>query len=135
MTLNKLQTSCIIDDDDIIVYGAKRIMKEISFSDHILVFNNGQDALTGLKEVGANGEDFPSVIFLDLNMPIMDGWEFLEAFIKFPGFQKENVTIYIISSSVDPRDLLRAKEYSIVSKYILKPITTEDLKNVLANVA
>lgn len=135
MTMNKLQTSCIIDDDDIIVYGAKRIMKEISFSDHILVFNNGQDALTGLKEVGANGEDFPSVIFLDLNMPIMDGWEFLEAFIKFPGFQKENVTIYIISSSVDPRDLLRAKEYSIVSKYILKPITTEDLKNVLANVA
>ncbi len=133
--MNKLQTSCIIDDDDIIVYGAKRIMKEISFSDHILVFNNGQDALTGLKEVGANGEDFPSVIFLDLNMPIMDGWEFLEAFIKFPGFQKENVTIYIISSSVDPRDLLRAKEYSIVSKYILKPITTEDLKNVLANVA
>lgn len=133
--MNKLQTSCIIDDDDIIVYGAKRIMKEISFSDHILVFNNGQDALTGLKEVSANGEDFPSVIFLDLNMPIMDGWEFLEAFIKFPGFQKENVTIYIISSSVDPRDLLRAKEYSIVSKYILKPITTEDLKNVLANVA
>lgn len=133
--MNKLQTSCIIDDDDIIVYGAKRIMKEISFSDHILVFNNGQDALTGLKEVGANGEDFPSVIFLDLNMPIMDGWEFLEAFIKFPGFQKENVTIYIISSSVDPRDLLRAKEYGIVSKYILKPITTEDLKNVLANVA
>jgi len=133
--MNKFQTSCIIDDDDIIVYGAKRIMKEISFSDHILVFNNGQDALTGLKEVSAKGEDFPSVIFLDLNMPIMDGWEFLEAFIKFPGFQKENVTIYIISSSVDPRDLLRAKGYGIVSKYILKPITIEDLKNVLANVA
>ncbi|MBT8263738.1 MAG: response regulator [Muriicola sp.] len=133
--MNKLQTSCIIDDDDIFVYGTKRIMKEVGFCDQVLVFSNGQDAITGLKELSASGEDFPSVIFLDLNMPIMDGWEFLEALIKFPDFNKEEVTIYIISSSVDPRDLVRVKDYSIVSKYILKPITPEDLKGVLANVA
>jgi len=133
--MNKLRTSCIIDDDDIIVYGIKRTMKELNFCDHLLVYNNGQEALTGLKEISANEEDFPSVIFLDLNMPIMDGWEFLEALTKFPGFQKEKMTIYIISSSVDPRDLLRVKDYGIVRKYILKPITSEDLRDVLVNVA
>ncbi|MBD1260284.1 response regulator [Maribacter polysiphoniae] len=133
--MKKIKSTCIIDDDPIFVYGAKRIMKEMEFCDEILVFNNGQEAIDGLLNITARGEKLPSIIFLDLNMPVMDGWEFLEDFVKIPNHNKDNVVVYIISSSVDPRDVERVNEYKIVHNYILKPITHQDLRNVLVEVA
>ncbi|MBT8185535.1 MAG: response regulator [Eudoraea sp.] len=129
--MKKIQSSCIIDDDPIFIYGTKRIMKEVHFCDSILVYNNGQDAIEGLMELTANGDVLPSVIFLDLNMPIMNGWEFLESFTKIPNHNLEEITVYIISSSIDPRDLEKVKNYKIVNNYILKPITPKDLESVL----
>lgn len=131
MTMKKVRSACIIDDDPIFVYGTKRLMDEINFSDTIIVYDNGQDAIDGLNEMTANGNDLPSVIFLDLNMPIMNGWEFLEDFIKIPNNNRDKVTVYIISSSVDPRDLERIKNYKVVNNYILKPLSPEDLHSVL----
>lgn len=133
--MKKIKSTCIIDDDPIFIYGAKRIMKEMEFCDEILVFNNGQEAIDGLLTITNRGEKLPSVIFLDLNMPVMDGWEFLEDFVKTPNHNKDNVVVYIISSSVDPRDIERVNEYKIVHNYILKPITHQDLRNVLEDVA
>lgn len=133
--MKKIDTTCIIDDDPIFIYGTRRIMKEVDFCDNILIFNNGQDAIDGLNELTSQGKNLPSVIFLDLNMPIMNGWEFLEDFTKIPNLNKEKITIFIISSSVDPRDLARIKSYRIVNNYILKPISPDDLKNILQSVA
>ncbi len=135
MELKKIQRTCIIDDDPIFIYGTRRIMKEVDFCDNILVFNNGQDAIDGLKELIAKGEDLPEVLFLDLNMPIMNGWEFLEDFVKIPNPDGKKVIIYIISSSVDPRDLERIRNYKMVNNYILKPLSPQDLVNVLQDVA
>jgi len=132
--MNKIKSTCIIDDDPIFVYGTKRIMKELNFSDNIIVYENGQDAIDGLTKMTENGEDLPPVIFLDLNMPIMNGWEFLEDFVKIPNHNREKVTVYIISSSVDPRDLERIKNYKVVNNYILKPLSPEDLNSVLEKV-
>ncbi len=129
--MKKIETSCIIDDDPIFIYGTKRIMKEIDFCNDILVFNNGQDAMDGLNELTSQGKDLPSIIFLDLNMPIMNGWEFLEDFVQIPNNNREKVTVYIISSSVDPRDLERIKNYDVVNNYILKPLSPQDLEEVL----
>ena len=129
--MNKIHSSCIIDDDPIFIYGTKRIMKEIHFCDSILVYNNGQDAIEGLTELTVNGDALPSVIFLDLNMPIMNGWEFLELFTKIPNTTLSEITVYIISSSVDPRDLEKVKNYKIVNNYILKPLTPKDLEGVV----
>ena len=64
-------------------------------------------------------------------MPIMDGWEFLEELSKIPSNKLKKTTIYIISSSVDPRDLEKVKNYKAVNNYILKPITPTDLETVL----
>ncbi|QLG45571.1 response regulator [Costertonia aggregata] len=133
--MRKLDTSCIIDDDPIFIYGTKRIMKEVDFCNDILVYNNGQDAIDGLNELTSQGKELPSVIFLDLNMPIMNGWEFLDDFTKIPNHNREKVTVYIISSSVDPRDLERIKDYEVVNNYILKPISPKDLENILDSVA
>ncbi|MEJ1221273.1 response regulator [Sediminicola sp. 1XM1-17] len=132
--MGKLNSSCIIDDDPIFVYGTKKIMKKIDFSDEVLVFNNGQEALDGLVKLAAQNKTLPSVIFLDINMPIMDGWEFLEDFVKIPNNNRENVTIYIISSSIDPMDIQKAQLYSLVNNYILKPIRITDLEKVLNDI-
>ena len=129
--MGKLNSSCIIDDDDIFIYGTKKIMKKIDFCDEILVFNNGQEAMDGLKQLAAENKKLPSVIFLDINMPIMDGWEFLEDFIKIPNNNREHVTIYIISSSIDPMDIQKVQMYGLVNNYILKPIRIVDLEKVL----
>jgi len=132
--MKKIASTCIIDDDPIFIYGTKRIMTEIAFADDILIYNNGQDAIDGLTALSEEGKNLPSVIFLDLNMPIMNGWEFLEDFVKIPNQNREQVTIYILSSSVDPRDLERIKHYNVVNNYILKPISPKDLKRILEQV-
>ncbi|MEM7381871.1 MAG: response regulator [Bacteroidota bacterium] len=128
--MNTIETVCIIDDDPIFVYGAKRMMKEAGFCKEVSVYENGNDALQGLKELDKNGEELPSIIFLDLNMPIMNGWDFLADFITIPAFNPEKTLIYVISSSVDPRDLIRIKDTKVISNYILKPLTSEDLENI-----
>ena len=129
--MKKIRTSCIIDDDPIFIYGTKRIMKEVNFCDEILVYQNGQQALDGLSAIVDSDENFPSVIFLDLNMPIMNGWEFLDQLTTINHPKKDNLIIYIISSSIDPRDLERVKDYEVVHNYILKPVTPKDLSTVM----
>jgi CheY-like chemotaxis protein len=135
MSINKFESSCIIDDDPIFIYGTKRLMKEVDFCDTVIVYNNGKEAIEGLTNISAAGKKLPRVIFLDLNMPVMNGWEFLEDFMKIPNKNQEDIIVYIISSSVDPRDLERVQHYKIVNNYILKPITPTDLQNLLAEVA
>ncbi len=133
--MKKIKTACIIDDDPIFIYGTKRLMEEVDFCETVLVFQNGQDAIDGLHNLTESGEKLPCVIFLDLNMPVMNGWEFLEDFMKIPNHNREKVAIYIISSSVDPRDLERIKNYEVVNNYILKPISKEDLESALENIS
>ena len=135
MVMSKIETCCIIDDDPIFIYGTKRIMKEIDFCEEVIVYNNGQEALEGLSQISNLGQKVPEVIFLDLNMPVMNGWEFLDEITKLPSNNLEKTFIYIISSSVDPRDLEKVKNYKSVNNYILKPITPNDLENVLKTLA
>lgn len=129
--MKKVPICCIIDDDPIFIYGTKRIIKQVDFSDQIMVYNNGQEAIEGLNAIINTQQPLPDVIFLDLNMPIMDGWEFLEEFDKLTDHNLKRIIVYIISSSVDPRDLERIKNYKQVTNYILKPVTHEDLEHIL----
>ena len=129
--MRKISRSCIIDNDPIFVFGTKKVMKEVDFCDDILVYHNGEEAINGLKSMVKRGEQLPNLIFLDLNMPIMDGWDFLEDFIAIPNNNRKDVFVYIISSSIDANDFIRARNYEIVNNYILKPVTPEDLIFVL----
>lgn len=128
--MNKIPLTCIIDDDPIFIYGTKRLLDEIDFAEEILVFNDGEIGITGLTALIEKGSPLPDVIFLDLNMPIMNGWEFLDAFLEIPLALREHVSIYILSSSVDPRDLEKVKEYSVINNYILKPLSRKILRNI-----
>lgn len=129
--MRKINMSCIIDDDPIFVYGTKKVMKEVDFCSDVIVYNNGQDAINGLRNLVEEKKELPSLIFLDLNMPVMDGWDFLDDFITIPNNNIEKVHVYVISSSIDANDFIRARNYEVVNNYILKPITPEDLVAVL----
>lgn len=129
--MRKIKSACIIDDDEIFVYGTRRIMEEVRFCDDIVVFNNGKEAIDGMQNYLTEGKSLPDVIFLDINMPIMNGWDFLEEFTKIPNLNKGEVLLYVVSSSVDPSDLEKAKEFELVNNYILKPILPKQLHEIL----
>lgn len=122
--------ACIIDDDKMFTYILSKQMKDINFCKNLLVFHNGLDALKYLKPVLEAPASLPDVILLDLNMPVMDGWQFLDEFITFKVIKK--VTVYIISSSIHKEDHLRAAGYSAVSQFYVKPISQKDLTGMLA---
>jgi len=132
----KIKNCWIIDDDPIFIYGTKRIMKDVEFSEAVAVYNNGQDALEKLNELLLVNAPIPEIILLDLNMPIMTGWEFLDHFMAAVPERKilNNTQIYVVSSSVDPRDLEKVKEYGAVKGYISKPVTPNDLEVILGTV-
>ena len=74
----------------------------------------------------------PDVIFLDINMPIMDGWEFLEEYLRLKPRIGKKIVIYVVSSSIDMRDLDRARSISEVSDYIIKPISNKRLVSIFS---
>lgn len=124
-------TICIIDDDDIYQFMIKRIIKSNVMAKKVLTFSDGEEAIDFLVTNKCINDLLPDVIFLDINMPIMDGWQFLEQYVKIrPSFGKK-ITVYMVSSSVDPRDLERAHRISDVSDYLVKPITGEKLKEII----
>jgi CheY-like chemotaxis protein len=127
--MNKIETACIIDDDPIFVFAAKRMMHLANFCESFMIFHNGKKALESLEPLMRSGENLPEIILLDLNMPVMDGWQFLDQFVQIP--TKKKTTIYIVTSSVDPEDLNRAKSYEAVTNYLVKPINIDTLTEIL----
>lgn len=117
---------CIIDDDEIFVIVAKKIMKVAGFSEEVTNFKNGKDAITYFKVNASHAENIPEYIFLDLNMPLMDGWEFLYEIEKLELPIK--VKVFIFTSSIDPDDQKRSEEFPIVERFIEKPLTMQKLK-------
>ena len=128
---NRIKRACIIDDDTIFVYGIKRIMNEIDFCDEIIVYANGESALNELRSLVQEGKKLPDLILLDLNMPVMDGWVFLDDFVKIPNHNQDHLSLYILTSSINPSDIEKAKNYPIVNNFISKPVTVSDLKHIL----
>ncbi|QIE59472.1 response regulator [Rasiella rasia] len=130
--MKKIDLACIVDDDPIFVYGAKRMLELANFCNGFLIFHNGHDALFKLKALIESKEELPDLILLDLNMPIMDGWQFLDNFTKIK-VEKE-IIIYIVSSSIDPIDIEKSKTYASVSNFVVKPITFDKIIELMQEI-
>tara|TARA_R110000868_G_scaffold20682_3_gene87186 strand:- start:9297 stop:9719 length:423 start_codon:yes stop_codon:yes gene_type:complete len=129
-----IDTICLIDDDPIFVFGTKVILNNNSlFCSSILVFENGREALDSLTALLKSENKIPEVIFLDLNMPIMDGWEFLDELCKIPDINLKT-KVYILSSSISSRDIAKSQEYEIVKDFISKPLTEERFSALLEEI-
>lgn len=122
----KNKITYIIDDDKLSIKLMSMLISKNKFCEEIIPFFNPQFALDELKKNCNTPINLPDVILLDLNMPILDGWQFLDEFILLP-IQKE-ISIFIVSSSIDPHDIEMAKKYDMVKSYIMKPITAAKLE-------
>lgn len=113
----------IVDDDQIFVMIQQLLFVECGLNDSPLVFSNGREALDFLEASG--GEDRFFLVLLDINMPVMDGWEFLDAISDT--FPIERVRVVLVSSSVNVGDKLKANQYRHVISYLEKPVKPESL--------
>jgi CheY-like chemotaxis protein len=126
-----------VDDDPITLMLCKKVIERAEFSKEIVTANNGEDALKYFDNLKSkintdNTLTLPELMFLDLNMPVMGGWEFLDIFSKenyhtvFP-----NLKVIVLSSTIDPKDIEKSKSYSMVIDFLSKPITKEILKSIM----
>jgi len=123
---------CLIDDDNIYQFTARKLVESTGLAKKIQSFYNGSDAINYFKDQSNNNpETLPDVIFLDINMPIMNGWEFLEEYNKLSNKFSKPIVVYVVSSSIDSNDMQKSKEYKAVSDYLVKPISRIQYKELI----
>ena len=129
--LSMIRTVCLIDDDPILQFLFKEIISTLDSVKENLIFSNGREAIDFFLIEKHSPENIPDLVVLDLNMPVMDGWDFLDEFIQNkPKFSKIPV-IYIMSSSTHPTDKEKATRYEEISGYLAKPISVDKLTQML----
>ena len=124
----KFELIYIIDDDAIFVKITTRLLQLAGICDNFLVFKNGQEALDYIKPRLVNSEPLADMILLDINMPVMDGWEFLDNLKNVPNSEKLNINL--ISSSIDPVDIQKAESYDLIKNFLTKPISVDKVKSL-----
>ena len=127
----KLDQVLLVDDDPTNNFLNKRLLKRLDVAEHILLAANGQEALALLKEADtAPQTSYPALILHDIQMPIMNGIEFLQAYQQLPPAQRRATTVVVLTTSMDPRDLIRLEALPAAGR-ITKPLTLEKLDAVL----
>ena len=116
-----------IDDDYIARSLLEKVLKMFNFSDEIVVCATGNEALYYLR---VNSSSLPEIIFLDINIPEMDGFEFLESFAKLHERIKKQCHIIMLTSSTNEEDIKRAQENEYVRMYMTKPLTRSKLEEI-----
>ena len=135
--MNKLKGILLIDDNETINFLNHRLLSRMEITENIRVCVNGKYAIDFLRKMVQGDYDAadqsyfkPELILLDVNMPVLDRFEFLEIFQGFPPEFKAGVVIVMLSTSSHPQDTIRAQEFG--ASYLLKPLTTEKIKILLS---
>ena len=130
--MSKFKDVFVVDDDKVFHFIIKKLFSKNNIDISPSFYLNGLEAIEEIKEKINSGNTLPDLILLDINMPIMDGWQFLDEFRK-TGIvtQGERTTIYLVSSSDSISDINKAKEYQDqIKDYFFKPMTLEDLQKI-----
>ena len=115
----------ITDDQSIIINGLQKILADAPGIKIIGIFSNGDELLQGLETIQ------PDVMLLDIQMPVMNGFDFVEAFELLPGEVKQGYTVFMLSSSINENDLNRVKNYTSIKQFLNKPLTSSALSAIL----
>ncbi len=118
----------LVDDSPDDNFFHEREIKKNNFENIVLAKNSGKEALQYLK---SKKEPHPDLIFLDINMPGMNGWEFLQEYNKLDKELQSRVTIIMLTTSENSDDQEKAKKYTLVSDYITKPLTKEKMNDIV----
>jgi CheY-like chemotaxis protein len=133
----KLNCILLVDDDVATNYLTRMVLEEADVAETIETTLNGKEALAFLTNTGKyenNTNDLfpqPSLIFLDINMPVMDGWEFLDAYQKLPEHQRAKIIIVMLTTSLNPDDKIRAETATDVTSFRNKPMTEEMVLDIV----
>ncbi|MBB6612350.1 response regulator [Pontibacter sp. Tf4] len=134
--MTKLSGILLIDDDETTNFLNQRLLDRMEVTDHIHTFVNGKQAFDYLYNISNNNYDpgsrdyfKPELIFLDINMPVMDGFELLDLYERLsPDFRK-GITMVVLTTSTHPQDTDTVEEYA--AEYVTKPLTAEKLNKLL----
>jgi CheY-like chemotaxis protein len=131
---SKYKAVMLVDDNEIDNLINQKMIEAADITETIYTHTGAKSAiefLKNLEKVEDLGNDIlPSVIFLDIDMPLMDGFQFLDEFDKLMAKTKEKCKIVMLTSSINPRDVTKSKGYVYVKKYINKPLSQENLENL-----
>jgi len=119
----------VIDDDDINIFIIRKIVNKIELDIDMVSKSNGQQAIDYLRQIHTESQKLPHLILIDINMPLMNGWEFIEAYDSL-GIQQP-ADMYILSSSVYENDIEKSKSYKSVKGFISKPLSMERLTELI----
>jgi CheY-like chemotaxis protein len=127
-TRSAKQTVFLIDDSEVDLFIQKKFIELSAFAERVVTFSSPVKAFEALQAVAY--DEAPALIFLDLNMPLLNGFEFLEQIKKLSSGISNRIKVVILSSSNSPTDRLRAKEFSNVINFLSKPLTLEGLQTL-----
>lgn len=128
----KFETVMIIDDNSIDLYVCSRIITKNNFGKKVLEYSVATEALKYLQKNQDNLSELPQIIFIDIYMPEMSGFEFMNEYDKLPSSLKKQCKTYIISSTIDDNDIARSHNDANVVSFQVKPITKEFLDRIIA---
>ncbi|TDE10534.1 response regulator [Dyadobacter psychrotolerans] len=129
--MKKVNLLCVIDDDKVYTYLIKRIIEAADVADNLVFFENGLDALKYFDRHKEQADKLPELILLDINMPILDGWQFMDAYSKIRSVFPKPVSLYMTSSSTDEEDYHRAQSTEHVLDLLRKPVSVNILKSLV----
>lgn len=127
----KLNCILLIDDDDAINFIHEWVINKVDCAEKIEKVENGVEALEYLESTKDGKHPQPDLIFLDINMPRMNGWEFLEEYHKLDEDKKGKIILVMLTSSLNPADLAKSKTITEVHAFKSKPLTIESLQDIL----
>ena len=121
----------ILVDDDVITNLINTKIITMNTPHKVEAFTNGNEALEQIYNgLDKSADKFPDIIFLDINMPVMDGWEFLEQFEKIPLATRRKCSVFLLTSSIDSEDIEKSKTHQSVCDFISKPLTANKIKTL-----
>ncbi|MCU0416478.1 MAG: response regulator [Cytophagaceae bacterium] len=135
LTDKKYHAVMLVDDNEIDNLINQKMIEAAGICEHIFVHSGARSAIEFLKNIEKLAKAsldlyLPDVIFLDIDMPLMDGFQFLEEFDKLSELIKAHCKVVMLTSSLNPMDLQKAKKNKFVVKYINKPLTQDNLKKM-----
>lgn len=125
-----LHNILVIDDNEMDNYITKRFLEKHRIADEVTVKTSAMEGLQYLDELQRSAKYFPEVILIDVNMPAMNGFEFLEHFNHYPRRLNGKCCVFVLSSSPDPKDIHKAKRMRFVKDYFVKPLTSDKIEMI-----
>jgi CheY-like chemotaxis protein len=123
----KYKKVMVVDDNEIDLYVAEFVMKNAKFSEEVICMKSGVDALEYLRPLISDPDEIPQFIFLDINMPEMTGFEFLDEYKNLPENIRKKCIVMMLTTSLNEDDRLQAEQNEFVSKFLNKPLDKDKL--------